>query len=89
MLAGGEVLPYDIFVARIFEQLGLETAASRKPHDKLFADVGLDSLELFEMIMHIEAIVDREPCGDPPELVTLQDAYNYYLALCQDGARPT
>jgi acyl carrier protein len=52
----------------------------------LFDDWGLDSLQAFEMIVVIESMAGCVvPPAELPELLTVGDAYTYYLGL-QDHA---
>jgi acyl carrier protein len=46
----------------------------------MFSDIGLDSLQAFEMIIFIEAKANlMVPPDDLPMIFTLGDAYEYYL----------
>lgn len=46
----------------------------------LLEDVGMDSMDLFELVVFTERIAGLEiPPDQIPDLMTLGDAYNYYI----------
>lgn len=52
----------------------------------LFDEWALDSLQAFQMIVAIEGIAGAVvPPPRIPEMMTVGDAYDYYVSLCTDA----
>jgi acyl carrier protein len=76
------VSSFDEFAALLQEQL-----FSAYPHElhrdtRLFDDVGIDSLEVFHIVVFVEELAGSEigdlASGEPPSIVTVLDAYDLY-----------
>ncbi len=76
------MLSYDSFAARVLERLKFDQHRPVNPYDSLYDDVGLDSVQAFELIVIIEAMADIEsPPEEMPEIYTMRDAFGYYVQL--------
>lgn len=54
------------------------------PSTGLFDEIGLDSLQAFEMIVIIEGAAElMVPPPELPVIFTISDAYSYYLMCCR------
>ena len=70
------------FVRRLSTLLRVEFPDDVNPYDSLYADLGLDSFQAFEMLIIIEGLADcMVPPLEVPEIYTLNDAYAYYQHL--------
>jgi acyl carrier protein len=73
------VLTFEQFTAQLREELLQECSGDLRPETHLFEDLGLDSLEVFHVVVFIEDVAGVEiAIDDPPPLETVQDAYDYY-----------
>lgn len=77
---------YEAFSERIAELIGIDVQPPLNPYDGLYTDLGLDSLQAFELIIIIETLADAVPLDDVPELYTMQDAFEYYAHLSRESA---
>ena len=73
-------LDYPSFTTTIAELSGLGIAGA-DPDSRLSRDLEFDSLALIQLIAHIEDLARATEVGDLPMLVTLGDAYGYYVEL--------
>jgi acyl carrier protein len=80
------VLEYASFMRKVVELLEVEQTNTFNPYDSLYEEVGLDSLQAFQLVVIIESLADATPVDDIPELYTMQDAFEYYASLCSNGA---
>ncbi len=69
----------DAFTIRIRPFLSFQLPSGTNPYDGLREVLGLESIEIFELIVIIESVAE---CGVPPEDVpaidSLADAFEYY-----------
>jgi acyl carrier protein len=73
------MLTFEEFAAQLREELLHAYPGELRPETHLFDEVGLDSLEVFHVVVFIEDVAGVEiAIEDPPPLVTVKDAYNYY-----------
>ena len=80
------MLDFDAFTRHVFQLLEIDRPAAPNPYDELYTDIGLDSLQAFELIIIVEATAEVDiPPEVVPDLYTLQDAYEYYESLCRQG----
>jgi acyl carrier protein len=77
------MLEYEPFARRVVDML--ELAASELPNAEasVYEELGLDSLQAFQLIIVIESLADVTPIDDLPAIYTMRDAYNYYADLCR------
>jgi acyl carrier protein len=76
------------FARELATLLRLDVGDKFDPEAGLFDDWGLDSLQAFEMIIIVESMAGcLVPPAVIPELLTVGDAYGYYLALVERGPR--
>lgn len=76
------------FTAIVVEQLDVDDDAPRDPTTGLYEDWSLDSLQSFQLIVLVEAMAGAlVPPAVLPEMFTVGDAYDYYLALVSEVAR--
>jgi acyl carrier protein len=79
---GQPVLDYSNFSRRVCDLLELDAELVVGPYDELYATVGLDSLQGFQLLVIIEVLADVDvPPEVIPEIYTMQDAYEYYSSL--------
>lgn len=68
------------FCERIFGLLEVPVPDPLDPHLGLFDDLGLDSLQAFELVVGTEQLAGRDvPPPEVPALWTVADAYRYYV----------
>jgi acyl carrier protein len=76
------MLDYDAFAARVVELLQLAWDGAVNPYDSLYDELGLDSLQAFELLVIVEALAGAAvPPPEIPEIFTMQDAYTYFESL--------
>ena len=80
-MKGADVLSYDDFVVRVGNLLDIDFPAVVNPFADLYDELGLDSLQAYQLIVIVESLADAVPPDDIPELYTMQDAFAYYEAL--------
>ena len=81
------VLSFQDFSRSLFSSLALPEPPSIRVDSDLFGEICLDSLQAFEMLIHIEALADlTEPPEKLPMIFTLGDAYEYYLLAVELAA---
>jgi len=72
----------DQFIAELRDVMLTEYPGELAPDTNLFTDVGLDSLELFHVVVFVEDLTGFElAIEEPPQLETVGDAYNLYLGV--------
>jgi acyl carrier protein len=70
---------FDSFALMLVERLGLECSLPLEPCSGLFDDLGIDSFQVFEIIMIVEMAAGLDvPPPELPEILTLGDAFRYY-----------
>jgi len=76
-------LGFHRFAERVMHLLGLQVAANALSQDaSLQFDLALDSFQMLQVILVIEAIADvAVPPADMPKLTTLLDAFEYFEQL--------
>lgn len=80
------MLDQESFCARVVQLLDIDSTIPVTPYDNLYAELGVDSLQAFQLIVIIEALADcAVPPLDIPEIYTLSDAYAYYRDLVAAG----
>lgn len=73
----------DDFVRTVAEELDLDSPQALTPATDLVLELGLDSFQVFELVMVIEVLAGcDDPPADPPEIRTFQDAFEHYERLC-------
>ena len=64
-------------ISIIAEQLSIEES-SIKPELKISEDLGADSLDMVELVMHMEEVFDNDiKDEDAEKLITVQDVIDY------------
>lgn len=72
----------DEFAHRVAELLDIELDGRVNPYDNLYEDWGLDSLQVFQLIVIVEAMADvLVPPPETPDLFTVREAYDYFTSL--------
>ncbi len=70
------------FARRVAGLLEIEIEADVNPYDHLVDDWGIDSLQVFQVLVIVEAMAGAMvPPPEVPDLQTVGDAYDYYRAL--------
>ena len=73
-------MTFDDYVAKLFLELNLDGEAEYHREDDLYATIGLDSLQAFELILVTEEMAGLSvPPAQVPLIFTLGDAYDYYI----------
>lgn len=73
------MIGYEDFAVRIVEQLGIDCAGPVNPYAELYEELGLDSLQVFQLLVRVETLAGADlPPLDLPEIYTMQDAHDYY-----------
>jgi acyl carrier protein len=73
------MLTFEEFAAQLREEVLQAFTGELGPDTHLLDEVGLDSLDLFHVVVFIEDVAGVEiAIDDPPPLATVQDAYAYY-----------
>jgi acyl carrier protein len=76
-------LEFDEFVASLVARLAEVLAFNPREltaASGLYDEVGLDSVDAVEVVLKIEELAgSHEPSIDLPQLLTLGDAYDYYV----------
>jgi acyl carrier protein len=76
------MMTYETFSGRLVRLLEIEATEPINPYTELFSDLGLDSLQGFEMLLIIESLAGvNMPPLEIPEIYTMQDAFTYYRSL--------
>ena len=80
------VLPYQDFAERIVDSLALGVAELPLPTAGLFDDLGFDSFQAVELLVTAEELSQAQVADiEPPEIYTMQDAYDYYCNLSRQS----
>jgi acyl carrier protein len=70
------------FVSHVIDLLEIERPDVVTPNMGLFDDLGLDSLQAFQLLVVIESLAGVDvPPPELPAMYTMQDAYDYYRSL--------
>lgn len=80
------MLTFDQYSQRLATAFGLAVVAP-SPDAGLYDDLGLDSLQAFQLMLFTEGLAGASfPPDFPPPLFTVGDAYSYYeLLLAEPG----
>lgn len=79
-------MTFEEYVSALTEALELTTIDGFDRSKGLMDELGLDSLEAFELVLATEELAGlSEPSSTIPAIFTLSDAYQYYLK-CQERA---
>jgi acyl carrier protein len=82
-----KTLPFDRFAYALLKTLAIDVPSALSRETGLFDDLGLSSIQAFEMIIVIEEAAELLiPMMDLPRIFTLGDAYDYYLAAVVEAA---
>ena len=82
------MLTFETYCDRLFRALDLAIDDEIR-NDSNLADIGMDSLDLFELLVFTEQIAGlMSPPTLTPEFITLGDAYNYYVQSVEWAAEP-
>jgi acyl carrier protein len=85
LLVKGATVTIDDFVDHVAREMSAELPAVIVPDALLADDLGLDSIHVLELILVIESLAGGDdPPGEYPTLVTLADAYGYYIRCLSD-----
>jgi acyl carrier protein len=83
--AGGfavKKLTIDEFIAQLRDGLLTDYPGDLAPETNFFTDIGLDSLEMFHIVVFIEDLTGFEiSIEEPPQLGTVADAYDLYRGV--------
>jgi len=72
-------MTFDAYVAGLFESLDIDWWDNRQPSDELYSEIGLDSMQAFEVVLYSEEMAGlRFPPAEIPMIFTLGEAYSYY-----------
>jgi acyl carrier protein len=83
------VLTFEEFTGHLREQLLEEYPGELRPETNLFDEIGLDSFEMFHVVMLVEDITGLEvSLEEPPPMTTLQDTYAFYRAVIATAGQP-
>jgi acyl carrier protein len=78
------MLSFSEYCERLLEELGIGASHALRPEIGLYDELGLDSLQAFELVLITEQLVELYlPPADMPEIFTLGDAYSYYRYVRQ------
>jgi acyl carrier protein len=78
-------LDFDVFVTRLSLHLRVDFPDGAGRDTSLYEDLGLDSLQAFELLIIIEGLAEAMVAPlDIPALYTLGDAFAYYEDLRQE-----
>ena len=76
------MMTFEQFLARAAALLRIEWPAGTTRYDNLYEDLGLDSFQVFELLIIVEGLAESMvPPVEVPDLVTLDDAFGYYERL--------
>ena len=76
------MLTYEAFSNRVVRELRIDCDLPVNPYDSLYDQLGLDSLQAFELIVLIEGLAGRDiPPPELPNIFTMQDAYEYFTSM--------
>ncbi len=74
------------YIAQLGKLVSFELPADANPYMALMADLDVDSISVLEVVVVSEAFAAcLFPPDEFPEIVTLDDAYNYYVRCCGRG----
>jgi len=78
-------LEFTTFATALLGRLRVDHRAhDLRPDASLFDELGLDSIQAFEMLLVIEEAAElMVPPDELPLIFTLGDAYGYYLKACR------
>lgn len=76
------MLTFDQFAERVLTRIHLEDSLPANPYDGIHSELGLDSLQGYELIVVVEALAGADLYIEVPEITTMQDAYEYFCHLC-------
>ena len=83
------VLTFEEFTRHLREQLLEEYPGELRPDTNLFDDIGLDSFDMFHVVMLIEDITGFEVSVDePPAMTTIKDTFDFYRSVIASAGRP-
>ena len=75
---------FEEYVSRLFEALDIEVRSGYTQDSGLYDDIGLDSLQAFELVIFTEELAGLTmPPPFIPMIFTLGDAYTYFLTSGQ------
>ena len=81
-------LSFEEFARELKEGLFPQYPADLTAETSLFSDVGIDSLEVFHVVVFIEDLTGEEiALDDPPPLDKVRDVYSFYLSLRRASLR--
>jgi acyl carrier protein len=73
---------FDEFTAHLRDDLLEGYPGTLAPDSTLFEEIGLDSLEIFHIVVFIEDLAGAEiELEMPPAMETVMDAYEYYRSV--------
>jgi len=79
-------LGFEAYRDLVLEELDLEVPEGVGPEATLDDDLGMDSFNVFELIVLTEQLAELDvPPAELPPLVSLGDAHAYYLAACDSA----
>ena len=82
-----ETLSFEGYRDLVVEELDLEAPEGLGAEASLETDLSMDSFTVFELIVLTERLADLAvPPAELPPLVTLGDAYSYYLQASSAAA---
>jgi acyl carrier protein len=79
-------LSFEAYARKLLEMLGIDEFGPEllQPGASLVEDIGLDSMQVFQVMIFSEALADAlVPPDFPPLLFSLHDAYQYYVDMAE------
>ena len=75
---------------KVFEEAFEIEAARLQPQARIFDDLGLDSLDIVDLVVALQKQFGVQIRGDERvrAIRTLDDVYNFILAIREEGAAP-
>ena len=81
-------MDFENFAQRVVLRFGIDEPPSLDPWTGIFDDLGLDSLQGFELLIYVEALAGVDvPPPALPDVLTLGEAYDYYVSSRTPAAR--
>jgi acyl carrier protein len=80
------MLTIDEFCMRVLDGIGIDYSPPIDTSADLYAELGVDSLQSFQLIVLVEALAGCDsPPVELPHILTLSDAFVYFISLCNSA----